>query len=540
MSRTARIFFVLAVSSMFSVPARADVCDTIQGCTALRNQIQNASRRSNGNAASLSNLGPWTLSPPEGHRNAQISMIPSNAFTVARAADGSFIVRLTNPANLFVTNFGTYDLRAIGASIGSAEASEGLGRSECHEYATFTSSGGTNVNLSNIPTSFRSFSVSPAGAAHFGALNANGTGVEILRTPGFESAAITVTLHRTATDGTSLGGINAQTTTPCASQVISQEPVDHAPVASPVASSVPSRGAMSALSTSFRRSCVIASTGELRCVQELTQTRAPEVPGGLRAQEVAGSSDNYATCILTDLGSLRCFESSSDARILQYPREIRQAHGLVVGSIFGCVILADQAVRCWGSSINGFSAYLNVPANLRAIALTAGQTHACAIRPDRSVVCWGGLGTRNLDPDQRQFNTRVLTVPANLRATAISAGSEHTCAIDENQGVVCWGYRGPISHSAEVLNPPSGIQATAIASGGDASCAIQQDQTVICWGILSSPDGHYPIPQPPSNQRAVAVSVASDHACVTYDTGVVSCWSSSGSTTLNGVQARTR
>ena len=144
--------------------------------------------------------------------------------------------------------------------------------------------------------------------------------------------------------------------------------------------------------------------------------------------------------------------------------EGRTAKALTSGGSHNCVILDNDAVRCWGSGTSGHLGYgndFNVgdnevpgargPVDLgqgrTARAIAAGGDHVCAVLDDASVRCWGSGGFGRLGYGNDRFvgldDTPGSVAPVNLGAgrgaKAITAGAEHTCARLDDDSVRCWG-----------------------------------------------------------------------------------------------------
>lgn len=139
------------------------------------------------------------------------------------------------------------------------------------------------------------------------------------------------------------------------------------------------------------------------------------------------------------------------------------AVSLDIGSLHGCALLANGAVKCWGTNYNG---ELGVNGNIHtaaqlganwpsvdlgtgrtARAITTGNHHTCAILDTNAVACWGqgtfgqlGYGN-NANRGYANLGSALTTVDlgTDRTATAISAGRYSTCAILDNGSVKCWG-----------------------------------------------------------------------------------------------------
>jgi alpha-tubulin suppressor-like RCC1 family protein len=255
------------------------------------------------------------------------------------------------------------------------------------------------------------------------------------------------------------------------------------------------------------------------------------------------------------------------------------AASLALGYSFGCVIVEDGSVRCWGSNGEGqlvqgntdhvgdgpgeSTVRLDLGPGRTAVAVSAGYYHACAILDTGQVRCWG----YNTDGQLAQGHTMTIgddpgetTVGVDLgpgrTAVAVSTGDYHACAILDTGQVRCWGENnsGQLGqgNTANIGDDPGettvsvdlglGRRAVAISAGGRTTCAILDTGQLRCWGnssfgqlmqgtpanIGDSP-GETTVPIDLSGQAASAVSVGAEHVCAVRADGGLRCWGNSAS-----------
>lgn len=133
---------------------------------------------------------------------------------------------------------------------------------------------------------------------------------------------------------------------------------------------------------------------------------------------------------------------------------------LTMGDSHSCVLLADDAVRCWGQGSCGKLGYGNTnnigddetPASAGDVAvggavtrITAGGTHTCARLDDGAARCWGngangrlGYGNTNLIGDNEVPATAGDVAVGSTSAT-VDAGGAHSCSRLPTGAVRCWG-----------------------------------------------------------------------------------------------------
>ncbi len=257
-----------------------------------------------------------------------------------------------------------------------------------------------------------------------------------------------------------------------------------------------------------------------------SQTPTPTAVAGLAnvTQVAAGGygSGFGTTCAAAEAG-VQCWGSNGDGvlglgpgdagasplqSITPLPLALDGVAGLALGGFFGCALVADGGVSCWGDNseselgrtldAGSFDPTpMRVPLFSAASAVAAGKYHACALLLDHAVECWGAADRGAIGTlfDGGVAEPRIVT---GLSATQISAGDGSTCAITTQGGVVCWGAdqygqlgRGDSDASALVaaVDPspqpvalPAGTTAVQIESAVASTCALLSDHTVWCWG----------------------------------------------------------
>jgi alpha-tubulin suppressor-like RCC1 family protein len=185
------------------------------------------------------------------------------------------------------------------------------------------------------------------------------------------------------------------------------------------------------------------------------------------------------------------------------------ARAMKGGIHFGCAVLEDGNLQCWGlandyrvpNTENGyedrqvfpFAAENDVPFSSLALA----ETFGCALTEQGGVYCWGNnsagkLGRGSLDGFYADFKP-VLGMSSGV--VSLGVGFGHACAAHEG-AVKCWGANdrdrlGPDVSSYAVapvpVTMPSGY-AIGVAAGLFHSCALiatsagETQGTVYCWG----------------------------------------------------------
>ena len=239
------------------------------------------------------------------------------------------------------------------------------------------------------------------------------------------------------------------------------------------------------------------------------------------------------SCAILDDGSVKCWGNNLFGQLGGGNVNLgsgRTAVEISAGDAHTCALLNDASVKCWGDNSYGQLGQGDALAHSGAVALdlgsgrtvlqvAAGTIYGCALLDNYEVKCWGGnnfgqLGVgdtanRGDDAGEMGDNLPAVDLGSSRTATQIAAGHEHTCAILDNATVKCWGYNifgelglgdsayrgdgaGEMGDSLSAVDLGSGHTALQIVVGksdyildstvGTHSCAILDDNTLKCWG----------------------------------------------------------
>lgn len=223
---------------------------------------------------------------------------------------------------------------------------------------------------------------------------------------------------------------------------------------------------------------------------------------------------------------------------------------LGAGNAFGCALLSDGNVDCWGRGDdgelgNGALAVNILPGPVSidggAVQLSASGNTACTRQSDGHVDCWGSGYQGILGNGGTTDAATPVEVSGLSSATDISVGASSACAVVSGGGVDCWGSNafgqlgdGSTESGSDSPVPVNGItSAVAVAVGSDAACAVLDDGTVQCWGNNSN--GQLGVGTLATSESATPVAIASfgsvrsiasagQSFCAVRTDGSVQCW----------------
>lgn len=366
--------------------------------------------------------------------------------------------------------------------------------------------------------------------------------------------------------------------------------------------------AVTQVATGRSTTCVLLSTGDARCwglnsagqlgyghttssggAGEKLPSQMGKVYVGGKIRQISAS--NVHTCALLENGRIRCWGAytASAPRMgngatqaigdndtpmkANYVTITEEATQIDTGLDFGCAVLKDGGVRCWGdgqtgrlgngslSDIADPGAASNLNLGEEATQITLGEEFGCALLKSGDVRCWGsndsgqlGLGN-NVAPldavgDGELPSSQSVVNLGGSKAVKIAAGYRHVCAILETGNVMCWGNGtggklgyGNTNSIGDDESPASagtvslGAKAIDIATGEFNSCALLETGRVLCWGGATrggtgNPgyshigDGEAPSTVPPiqTGMNVVSIYGKRQHFCAILENGRLLCW----------------
>ncbi|HVJ90183.1 MAG TPA: hypothetical protein VM580_10300, partial [Labilithrix sp.] len=247
---------------------------------------------------------------------------------------------------------------------------------------------------------------------------------------------------------------------------------------------------------------------------------------------------DFSTCAIASDGVLRCWGRDKEGELgngkghgEHLKRTVVPGLGKVkrvaLASRFGCALLEDKTVKCWGTGriANDGKSYSDakpVPvAGLEQVEeLAASGAVACA-RGARGVVCWG-------------TDDQTIGSPPKGAFKQVSTGFTHACGLDGAGAVACWGSGdwGP----GGIFAKPAITGALQVVTGDRHGCVLTKGHTVQCWGMndasqLGTKSNMEPHKKPvtvPGVTNVVRLAAGEASTCALLRDGSVRCWGANG------------
>jgi alpha-tubulin suppressor-like RCC1 family protein len=256
------------------------------------------------------------------------------------------------------------------------------------------------------------------------------------------------------------------------------------------------------------------------------------------------------TCAELDTGAIKCWGASVTGMLGIGPSERRgdsagdmgdalpgfslgasapvASFGSGLGYHYGCALLTNETVKCWGSNSFGQLgidrsshtgdepddtgarlSYVSLGTGAKPVAAAGGEYHSCALLDDGRAKCWGAnlYGTSGLGDTQRHDgrasylgdNLGAIDFGPGRTAKRIYSGADFACAILDNDSVKCWGENsngqlgvgdrndrgdgaGEMGTALPVVALGSGRIATSLSLGYRHACAVLDNGDLKCWG----------------------------------------------------------
>lgn len=156
-------------------------------------------------------------------------------------------------------------------------------------------------------------------------------------------------------------------------------------------------------------------------------------------------------CALDAAGAVTCWGGAGDwgAGGMFAKPSVAGAVQIVTGDRHGCVLTKSGSVQCWGMNdagqlgvkpdIDPHKQLVTVPGVGGVARLVAGEASTCALLADGAVRCWGSNGEGELGLGTRSSDERPASVTALTAVEDVCLASAHGCALTKQSKLLCWG-----------------------------------------------------------------------------------------------------
>lgn len=262
------------------------------------------------------------------------------------------------------------------------------------------------------------------------------------------------------------------------------------------------------------------------------------------------STGQGITCGLTEEGLVRCIGAASGNGRLgngsnynghnSYKKansltpaldfgEGRYAKDLAIGNGWGCVILDNDLMKCWGDGYQGRRGsgdqadlgnqsnemgdnlpYVNLGTGRTVKSIAVSAVNTCVVLDNDRVKCFGSATSGSLgnssqteplgdSPSETGDSLPYVDLGTGRTVKKITGGSYHYCAILDNDKLKCWGnnsraqlglgdkdYRGneagEMGDALPYVDVGTGRTVKDVAAGYYTTCAILDNDQLKCWG----------------------------------------------------------
>ncbi|BDG01729.1 Ig-like domain-containing protein [Anaeromyxobacter oryzae] len=291
-----------------------------------------------------------------------------------------------------------------------------------------------------------------------------------------------------------------------------------------------------------------------------TSDRIAPFPVGLAQASRLTLGRNHTCAIIAATGEPWCWGDDAFGQMGDRGNADRKSPALANGSFTGwkaffagqdetCGVKNGQAY-CWGTGGSGLNpaaggttlSPLLLNGAPGATALAAGRAHTCAMLADGAVRCFGSNSAGQVGNGQPV--NALLPADVASGAGAVVAGGANTC-FGTVSGATCWGSNeflqlGDPTFTGPIRNlPPGGLaRPDWPVAIGDHACGANPVGALECWGRNDRGQlGRNTTGDPTASSAAVGgggfyvrgVTVGALHACAIDRDGAVSCWGDNGS-----------
>ncbi|MFL2957167.1 MAG: putative Ig domain-containing protein [Candidatus Thalassarchaeaceae archaeon] len=131
-----------------------------------------------------------------------------------------------------------------------------------------------------------------------------------------------------------------------------------------------------------------------------------------------------------------------------------ESDALSLGEKFGCALLSNNSVACWGDNSEGqlgnttvgmnvsnYAVMVDFPDGFKATSIDAGAAHACSVGVDFTAVCWGRntAGELGRGTFSSYESPGHVILPDDQLVRNLAVGTSHNCIKTLEGNLYCWG-----------------------------------------------------------------------------------------------------
>lgn len=238
---------------------------------------------------------------------------------------------------------------------------------------------------------------------------------------------------------------------------------------------------------------------------EAQRPLVPSCPGAPVVTKLVTGGGTSVLALLQGDARVWCWGECKPWKQLGYPNvvvpypaplegmEAERAVDVCGGRDFGCALLEDGRVWCWGRNTVGelgngevgeheHAAPGPVAGVADAVQVVCGWEHACVRKADGTVWCWGHPGGFR-DPTPWYENAQPFAAQLEEPGLVVDlvTGGYHTCAVLEDGRFACSGFAANPVVGLQMFEP---IPYVELSAGARDTCALRVDGGVSCFTPL--------------------------------------------------------
>lgn len=328
------------------------------------------------------------------------------------------------------------------------------------------------------------------------------------------------------------------------------------------------------IKSGISHTCALLSTGGVKCWglngsgqlgnnSTLSSNVPVDVSGLTAGVSKIYTGGNYSCALLTATQGVKCWGENTKGTLGDGTNVSKSVPIDVLGLMFGvldltvsvdntCAITTSNALKCWGSNINGqlgdgTTVNRNSPTNVVGLSsnvtkISISSSHACALLTDVTIKCWG-VNTFSELGDGTFSQSLVPVTATNLTGSIqdVQVNSNSTCILKADERVYCIGNNTDdmlgdgnptyfLRIPQKVFNSGNNIKAASM--GKNHTCYINSTNGIECFGdnlygqIGDNTSYQRAIPTPVFGLSSGVTALAAGryHSCALLNTGTVKCW----------------